>query len=788
VADVAETFWERAANAFKRVRPIRSAHHGQDHANRNKAGNVESYGISFDQRGMFGFRTKSKSKLTKGVLGFDVGNIIGNDPLMIVRPGASKSVSAIKTMSNIRGWSYAAIKAISDEIACIEFKVYQIQKNNNHVELTEHELLDVLEAGNPEQTGPELRWTLAGHLEATGNAFGLMTGVKSYNDKPDAIYLLNPAFVTVDLDQTIYPYVLKGYQYEIDNRKYYYQPYEIIHFKTPDLNNPHEGIGTMQAIAEWIDNDNFAMEFNRQFFINGANMDGVFETEYTTEEQILALKTGWESNHQGVENAHKTGILPKGVSWKQTQSTMKDMGFKELLEMTRDRILAGFRVSKTILGTAESDTNRATAETADYVFAKRTIKPKMQMICSTLNEFLAPRYGDNIYISFKDPTPEDRAAVNTEMQAVMGSQPVMSVNEAREKYQGLGPIDGGDDVMVGNNLVPVGTPPPEYAPAPASKSAESIQKTVKPMQKAGKAIHTRAAQNFKARQTMQKKAADLLVAKLKEIKSIKKKAWGEMTKEEYYYIWKDLDSRIAKKEPEVKKILKELNAKQKKEVLDNIDGKFSKTFRKAGMPDPFNLKSWIKISIDALTPVLSEVYKNEGEIAGAGVGKPGINLLEDVNSRNALDEAISLMSESYNQTTLDQLKAKLGEAMQSGASVQQATDLVSGIYDLADTTRAATVAQTELFRVANMASKESWKQAGVLEMKWQAFDDDLTCEFCKEMDGKVESVDNNYLDNGDDFTGADGGKLNIDYADVGSPPLHPNCRCGLQPQEVPQPD
>ncbi len=84
------------------------------------------------------------------------------------------------------------------------------------------------------------------------------------------------------------------------------------------------------------------------------------------------------------------------------------MDFSNLTEATRDRILAGFRVSKTILGTAESDTNRATAETADYVFSKRTIKPKMLLVISYLNEFLVPRYGDDLYLTFIDPTPEDK--------------------------------------------------------------------------------------------------------------------------------------------------------------------------------------------------------------------------------------------------------------------------------------------------------------------------------------------------------------------------------------------
>ncbi len=115
--------------------------------------------------------------------------------------------------------------------------------------------------------------------------------------------------------------------------------------------------------------------------------------------------------------------------------------------MRSDRILAMFGVSRTILGTAESDTNRATAETADYVFSKRVIKPHMKLICSFLNEKLIPRYGDDLYISFIDPVPEDRAARTEEMKTTVGGQPVITVNEAREEYLGLGPVDGGDVLM-----------------------------------------------------------------------------------------------------------------------------------------------------------------------------------------------------------------------------------------------------------------------------------------------------------------------------------------------------
>src|SRR3982075_4020812 len=133
------------------------------------------------------------------------------------------------------------------------------------------------------------------------------------------------------------------------------------------------------------------------------------------------------------------------------------MDFGGLADATRDRILAGFRVSKTILGTAESDTNRATAETADYVFSKRTIKPKMLMVISFLNEYLVPRYGDDLYLTFIDPTPEDKAFKTLEMQAAVSNMPIMTQNEARRNYLGLGPIEGGDKLMAPNTMSEAGT-------------------------------------------------------------------------------------------------------------------------------------------------------------------------------------------------------------------------------------------------------------------------------------------------------------------------------------------
>src|SRR5450755_1215644 len=82
----------------------------------------------------------------------------------------------------------------------------------------------------------------------------------------------------------------------------------------------------------------------------------------------------------------------------------------------------------------------------------------MQLICSFLNEKLVSRYGDDLYVTFLDPVPEDRAARTTEMTTSVGGQPILTVNEARDEFMGLGPVDGGDTLMTPTAMQPTGEP------------------------------------------------------------------------------------------------------------------------------------------------------------------------------------------------------------------------------------------------------------------------------------------------------------------------------------------
>jgi phage portal protein BeeE len=134
----------------------------------------------------------------------------------------------------------------------------------------------------------------------------------------------------------------------LESRNIIFSPGCIIHFRSPDPSNFYEGCGIVQAGAEYIDNDNYAMGFNRKFFINGARPAGFLETDMVAETQVESLKIGFADTRGGIENINRIAVLPKGVKWSPAGTNPKDMDFKNLSEDMRDRIFALFGVSKTV--------------------------------------------------------------------------------------------------------------------------------------------------------------------------------------------------------------------------------------------------------------------------------------------------------------------------------------------------------------------------------------------------------------------------------------------------------
>ena len=137
---------------------------------------------------------------------------------------------------------------------------------------------------------------------------------------------------------------------------------------------------------------------------------------------------------------------------------------------------------------------------------------------------------------------------------------------------------------------------------------------------------------------------------------------------------------------------------------------------------------------------------------------------------------------SVNSTTARMIRGSLAEGIVSGENVFELRKRVQAVYTSSSKFRAEMIARTETIWAWNEGARQGYEQSGVVtRLEWLASDDERTCQWCPQMDGKVISIEEDFLNKGDDFVGSEGGVLTASYDSVGHPPLHPMCRCTVIP-------
>lgn len=690
----------------------------------------------------FGYLSK------KGLAPYIAGASSGGSLLNILK---GKDIDPVIAMQAYNGWVYACASVIGEEIAKTKFRLFKVGKDDNREEIFNHELLDQLNRPNNYQTGWEMKFLMGVNLVMVGKFYLYLGELTNEYDKPTGLYPLLPQFVTPIMGDTVED-LIKGYEYKLNaNKTAKYTTAQVLCVRYPSPTKLFDGMGVVAGIPEWIDSDNFATEFNRKFFENFAQVGGYLESkDYTSPDMLDYMAKAFQEAHAGSKNAYKTVALPDGTKFTPAQRTQQEMDFINSSKDMRDKIMSGFRVPKSVLGLTE-DVNRANAEATDYIFATRTIKPKLDLITEFFNIYLVPRYGEDLVLGYVDPTPENLQLEIQENQAALAQQAYKTVNEVREEH-GLPPIANGNAVMTDFSKSPLG-------------EAEKTQKKYKPTSKG--LVYKKMP---KPKNPMKSVTDKLVESGLKALEAMPKKK--ALDREQMQLVWKGLVSRVAPFEKQVTANMKKVNAEIFKQVKANI----SKIKSKAVDPEElYDEEEIVSLSIDLNSPTFTELYKKEGLSAAKFIGKEDFKFTPEL--KKALDKAIELLGQSYSDTTKELLKSSLEAAIADGVSIP---DRIAEIQEYCDTARAEAVAKTETFRIANTASKESWKQNGITRIEWFTAEDELVCEFCGDMDGKVISVEENFFDKGDSLTVGDK-TLDFGYSDIEAGSLHTNCRCITKP-------
>ena len=659
--------------------------------------------------------------------------------------GAGTRVMGSNLLDFNKNWVYVCTDKIADSVSSVQLKLMQVSKGQDK-ELFVHKALSLLNKPNEALSGRDFRYITAAHQELTGNAYWL----KDKPNDPTSLTPLNPQFVRVKTDKSTG--MITQYIYTLGGQSSTYAADMIFHLKYPNPMNPNMGRGTLEPIAEWVDVDNYATEFNRRFFMNGATFGGTIETDSSTKESMQLLRVSLNEMYTGVQNAHKPMLLPKGTKMTESKMTQRDMQFSEMDNRFRDKILAAFGVPKSVVGIVE-DVNRANAESSNYVFMSFTVKPKLDRFINFLNEFYLPAFKgtENLYFTYTDPTPENIAVEIQENQAGLGSSPWLTVNEVRAK-KGLPPVEGGDTVQQLVTLTPLGETleidQPEDEPAKAAK---------RPVRLDMKAI-----------------------AKDNIFESVAKLFKTKAQKDDMEAQHKEFIARVGTYEATFAKEIKDHDRKQKQQVLDNVS-KHVKDLTKA---DILNVNDAAALIIDFATPLMGKLVTDEGTRTLLK-----LNLADTFTMtgriKKIIDTSVARMARNYTQTTLAKLQTQINAGIAAGESMADISNRISSVYDQTEEYRAERVARTEVFSAANDANREAYIQSDVVKsIEWHTAEDERECQFCAPLDGKIVDVSDNFFDKHETIEGDDGSSYSLGYEKVMNPPLHPNCRCFILPHEI----
>lgn len=275
---------------------------------------------------------------------------------------------------------------------------------------------------NPFMTRKQFTETAQQHLDLVGETVWIIVRASQAGIKgmPIELWPIRPDRIEPIPHPTEF---ISGWIYTTPKgQKIPFPPDDIIQVKLPNPLDPYRGMGPVQSLMIELDTTRASAEWNLSFFRNSAEPGGIIEAkEGMTDHEFRQFHQRWNEQHRGVHNAHRVAIIEHGV-WKDRAFSQRDMQFVELRHATREMIWEAFGISKTMLGLTE-DVNRATAEAAEYVFAKYHILDALTAYKEALNELVLPQFGayETHEFDHADPVPEDHAALNDERDSLVAA-------------------------------------------------------------------------------------------------------------------------------------------------------------------------------------------------------------------------------------------------------------------------------------------------------------------------------------------------------------------------------
>ena len=340
----------------------------------------------------------------------------------------------------------AVVDRIANDLANCSGKLLYIEKDGTETEITDHPFLRFMEQPNPlyEMTSSAI-WRLHEvYLMLVGEGFLLIE--RDQFDRPVELWNVPPHWVkmTPHLGSPTYQIVSPGglvMDVPVDDM--------FVMKQLNPLDPFMRGLGIAESIADEVEIDEYAAKFQKRFFYNDALPPVVFLMPDASKEQSEAFMARWNQKHKGVENSHKAAARTGNIDVKTFGSSdTRELGFVESRVALRDAVLEHFGVPREIMGITENS-NRSTADSAQYIYAKNVLTPRIRMREEAINKQLLPLFGDGLVWRYDPVIPFDKEFDKAKALDAYNAG-LLTKNEARELLD-LPDTEGGDVFKVSVN-------------------------------------------------------------------------------------------------------------------------------------------------------------------------------------------------------------------------------------------------------------------------------------------------------------------------------------------------
>jgi HK97 family phage portal protein len=341
---------------------------------------------------------------------------------------------------------------VGKELANIRKALRPELKQAEVAEVLQHPVLDLLNYVNEIQGRFELFELTELGQELTGNSYWWL--------RPDAlgvpkeILVLPPQLITIKLSPEN---LIGSYVFGTNPATAVTIPAEqVIHFRFPNPDGKVYGYGPAEAAWGSV-LDLRSMQRYERALNNNMGVPSLFiQYEGTVEKAELArIEADWNRKLRGIDKSGRAHVGDSKFKVQPIGLSPRDMSFREGRKWTRLEIANCFGVPIDLIDTENS--NRATADQANYQYEAFTIKPRLTRIADKLNERLVPFYDDRLFFQYEENVPADTAGLLAETVGLKNAG-IITVDEARERYD-LPPMPAEDE-------------PEEAEPTPAPGAAD----------------------------------------------------------------------------------------------------------------------------------------------------------------------------------------------------------------------------------------------------------------------------------------------------------------------------